>query len=156
MKRSAFDLLLKGSKAQRRIREEATEQLKKAVIKGTRRQMAQAGRTSNEAPLFIGAFEQGPQYWDDLSRGPLDKETVDEARRKELEEFSNHGVYEKVPLQECYDNTGKSPIGIRWVDINKGDSKSPDYRSRLVAKEINTGRRDDLFAAMPPLEAIKH
>ena len=31
----------------------------------------------------------------------------------------------------------------------------PDYRSRLVAQEIETDRREDLFAATPPLEAKK-
>ena len=51
--------------------------------------------------------------------------------------------------------TGKKPIGVRWVDINKGDDQNPDYRSRLVAKEINTGHDDDLFAATPPIEALK-
>ena len=43
----------------------------------------------------------------------------------------------------------------RWVDINKGDEGNPDYRSRLVAKEINKDRREGLFAATPPLECLK-
>ena len=30
-----------------------------------------------------------------------------------------------------------------------------DYRSRLVAKEIKTDKREDLFAATPALEATK-
>ena len=29
------------------------------------------------------------------------------------------------------------------------------YRSRLVAKEIKTDKRTDLYAATPPLEALK-
>ena len=41
------------------------------------------------------------------------------------------------------------------MDVNKGDETNPEYRSRLVAKEINTSRREDLFAATPPLEAKK-
>ena len=44
---------------------------------------------------------------------------------------------------------------MRWVDINKGDDEKPEYRSRLVAKEINREKREDLFAATPPLEAKK-
>ena len=44
---------------------------------------------------------------------------------------------------------------MRWIDINKGDAKDPNYRSRLVAKEMNTYKRDDLIAATPPLEALK-
>ena len=46
-------------------------------------------------------------------------------------------------------------MGTGWVDINKGDDEDPDYRSRFVAKEIKRDTREDLFAATPPLEAIK-
>eukprot|EP00974_Lingulodinium_polyedra_P010180 977891-Lingulodinium_polyedra.AAC.1 len=46
-------------------------------------------------------------------------------------------------------------MGIRWVGVNKGDQDHPEYRSRLVAKEIKTHRNDELFAATPPLEAKK-
>ena len=41
------------------------------------------------------------------------------------------------------------------VDVNKGDAANPNYRSRFVAREINTYKREDLFAATPPLEALK-
>ena len=51
--------------------------------------------------------------------------------------------------------TGKGPIGSRWIDINKGDDENPEYRSRLVAKEINRSPSDEMFAATPPLEAEK-
>ena len=64
-------------------------------------------------------------------------------------------VYTKVPLQECYDVTGKAPIGTSFVDVNKGDNVHPNYRSRLVATEVNRQAMLDMFAAMPPLEAIK-
>ena len=51
-------------------------------------------------------------------------------------------------------------MAIRWVDTNKGDEENPEYRSRIVAKDLNT-RRDpsmpaiDTFAPMPALEMIK-
>ena len=69
-------------------------------------------------------------------------------------EFAKHQVYEKVPTEECWRETGAAPIGTRWVDVNKGDDGKPEYRSRLVAKEIKTNKREDLFAATPPLEAL--
>ena len=47
------------------------------------------------------------------------------------------------------------PITVRWLDINKGDEENKEYRSRLVAQEIKRDKRDDLFAATPPLEAKK-
>ena len=64
-------------------------------------------------------------------------------------------MYNKVPLSKCWESTGKAPIGVRWGDVNKGDKIHPEYRSRLVAKEIKIDKRDDLFAATPPLESKK-
>ena len=53
------------------------------------------------------------------------------------------GLYVKAPIEECKRKTGKMPIAVRWIDINKGDAREPNYRSRLVAKEINTYKRND-------------
>ena len=58
-------------------------------------------------------------------------------------------------VEECHRVTGKGPIGVRWIDINKQDRVNPEYRSRLVAKEIKMDRSQDLFAATPPHEALK-
>ena len=46
-------------------------------------------------------------------------------------------------------------IKARWIDINKGDDDNPVYRSRLVGKDFNDGQMDGLFAATPPLEALR-
>lgn len=85
----------------------------------------------------------------------MDPELVRQARKEEFEEIRKHHVYEKVDVTQCYNSTGKGPIGTKWVDINKGDSVHPEYRSRLVAQEIKVNKREDLFAATPPLEALK-
>ena len=47
------------------------------------------------------------------------------------------------------------PIKLRWIDINKGDKVNPEYRSRIVAKDFKIDKRWDVFAATPPLEALK-
>ena len=60
-----------------------------------------------------------------------------------MQELAKHGVYTKVPLEECWKETGMAPIGTRWVDVNKGDEDNPEYRSRLVAKEIKVNKRED-------------
>ena len=73
----------------------------------------------------------------------------------EIEEFRKHNVYLKVPIEECYQVTGKGPLGLKWIDINKGDDECEQYKSRLVAKEIKFDKREDLFAPTPPLESIK-
>ena len=50
---------------------------------------------------------------------------------------------------------GCKVVGGRWVDVDKGDLHRPDYRSRFVAKEINTGYEEGLYASTPPLEALR-
>jgi hypothetical protein len=80
---------------------------------------------------------------------------VKKARIEEMKEVSKHNVYTKVPIEECWTNTGKDPIGTRWVGISKGDADNPEYRSRLVAQEIKRDNGEDLFVATPPLEAKK-
>ena len=41
------------------------------------------------------------------------------------------------------------------MDVNKGDDKDPNYRSRLVAKDIRKKWEDSIFASTPPLEALR-
>ena len=93
--------------------------------------------------------------WDDVSGMELDPEKVKEARKAEVCYYRKMGVYEKVPIEDCYRQTGRSPIGVRWVDVNKGGSKAPLYRSRLVANQFNKSKDLELFAATPPLEAFR-
>lgn len=47
------------------------------------------------------------------------------------------GVYERVPRSHM-STTGGKLIKTRWIDINNGDFKTPNYRSRLVGKEFKT------------------
>ena len=93
--------------------------------------------------------------WDDVSGAALDPSAVKRARAEEIDYIRNSGLCTKVSIDECYKKIGRAPISVRWIDINKGDTTNPNYRSRLVAKEINTHKRDDLFAGTPPLEALK-
>ena len=92
------------------------------------------------------------EAYDDLTGAELSPTLMKQARREETQFFRNRKVYEKVDVAECWEVTGAGPIGVKWVDINKGDSISPKYRSRLVAAEFNTGVRPDLYAATPPRE----
>ena len=51
--------------------------------------------------------------------------------------------------------TGKPPITVRWVDVNKGDNTNPNVRSRLVARQIRQAGEDAIFAPTPPLETLR-
>ena len=85
----------------------------------------------------------------------LDLKKMKEAREEEMEYVRKMHLYDKVPISECRRATGRMQITVRWIDINKGDGDIPNYRSRIVAREMNIYKRRDLFAATPPLEALK-
>ena len=95
------------------------------------------------------------KYWDDAKGGWLDPVLVRKAREEEMQYVKKHAVYEKVPMTQCWKETGKNPIKTGWADTNKGTSECPNIRSRWVAKEYNTGPRPDLFSAASPLEGVK-
>ena len=65
-------------------------------------------------------------------------------------------VYIKVAIEQCLKETGKRPIGTRWVDTNKGDKIKPKIRSRLVAQELKRDKQPELSAATPPVEYIRY
>ena len=93
--------------------------------------------------------------FDDQTGASLKPALMKIARLEEMQYFRDMNVYEKVDIAECWHATGQAPIPVRWVDINKGDELSPNYRSRLVAKEYKTDIRPDLYAATPPSECLR-
>ena len=85
----------------------------------------------------------------------MNPELVREARREELKCVRSRRVYEIVPWSRAVERTGKPPIRTRWVDTNKGSAGDPEYRSRWVAQEFRIGVDNSLYAATPPLEAVR-
>ena len=100
-----------------------------------------------------GLYDQY-DFFDDVTGQELDKELATEARKLEMKFFRDMKVYEKVPRWHAA-RDGCKVITTRWLDVNKGDRKNPNYRSRLVGREIKTDSRLDLFAATPPLESLR-
>ena len=76
------------------------------------------------------------KYRDDISGQVLRDDLVDEARRKELKYFCDTGVWIKRPKAMAREKTGKPPIAVRWVDVNKGDDMVANSRSRSRGKAI--------------------
>ena len=72
-----------------------------------------------------------------------------------MDYFQSKKVYDKVPRTEAFEKMGKPPITVKWVDVNKGDDEAPNYRSRLVAREIRKKWEDSIFAPTSPLEALR-
>ena len=158
-------------------------ELVKAVLKGIRAQMKEDGEfrdvnASDAGPSpeidehledfvedFTPSNEQRTEgqdekiFYDDITGVQLDTQGVLEARRQELAWIHKAEVYTKRSLEECYERTGKAPITLKWIDRNKGDTVKPNYRSRLVVREIKKQHGSlpghMLFSNMPPLEAAK-
>ena len=72
-----------------------------------------------------------------------------------MEYFNSKNVWEKRPTSEALERTGKQPISVRWVDVNKGDDLEHNYRSRLVARDIKKKGDPSIFAPTPPLESLR-
>eukprot|EP00969_Alexandrium_andersonii_P158031 6983645-Alexandrium_andersonii.AAC.1 len=64
-------------------------------------------------------------------------------------------LWDVRPVAERRARAGKGPTGGRWVDHNEGGSDVPNVPSRCVAKDIAFYKDDSLFAATPPLEALR-
>ena len=77
------------------------------------------------------------------------------ARAEELRELDRR-VWVEADVEECWNKKGRGPIGVRWVDVDKGFGV---YRSRLVAQDFKpkskVNDQEGLFAATPPLELVK-
>ena len=99
--------------------------------------------------------ESWKKYWDDISEKELRPDLVRAAREEELKVVDEMSVWELRPISECIEVTGRKPVKVRWVDVNKGDDDTPNVRCRIVAKDFNVDRRPDLFAATPPLECLR-
>ena len=93
--------------------------------------------------------------WDDTSGATLNPTAIRVANVEEIEYVKKMDLHTKVLINECVKTTYTQPIGVRWIDIYKGDADHPNCKSRLGREESTRGKNDDLLAATPPLEAFK-
>ena len=95
-------------------------------------------------------------YADEKTGENLDFGMVNAAREEEVTFMKKILLYDEVWVEECREDTGKAIVSAKWVDLNKGSQGTPDVRCRWVARDFKPKGdkdREDLFAAMPPLEA---
>jgi hypothetical protein len=111
------------------------------------------GRVQDE-DVELAAWSAGETY-DEITGAVLPPDLVRQARAEEIKFMLDWGVWERALVTDCWRETGKAPIGSKWVDVNKGDATKPLIRSRFVVKEIATYKSDDFFAATPPLESFR-
>lgn len=127
-------------------------QLCEAILRGIRAQLQHDGHHAAGGVGLIDANCRGLEeilstggesnslasgiYKGDLSGQVLVDELVEDARRLGLEHFKDKRVWELKGRVECFSVAGKPPVTVRWVDANKGDDVTPNYRPRLVARQI--------------------
>ena len=107
-----------------------------------------------DGPVLKSDNGEGP-FFDDLTKQELSAWLVKAARKKELEYFESKSVWKKVSTQEAWRISGRPPVTVRWVDVDKGDNQRLDMRSRLVARQIRGAHEDPMFSLTPPSEALR-
>jgi hypothetical protein len=136
-------------------RDERAQTFIAAAVRGGREVHCDAaqGRTKDEGEGL--ATWAAREVYDEITGATLPPKLVQQARAEEVQFMLNWGVWTRALISDCWAETGKAPIGSKWVDVNKGDATKPLIRSRFVVKEIATYKSDDFFAATPPLEALR-
>ena len=106
---------------------------------------------------FDGVFNvnRHERYVDHLTAQPLSPELCRKARATKLDYFRDKEVWTIRNVNEALRRTGKSPISVRCVEVNKGDDLNPKIRSRLVVREIRLKGEEAIFSPTPPLESLR-
>lgn len=78
---------------------------------------------------------------------------VQGGRSEEIVYLKNKDVYIKMPTQAAHNQTGTARMLCPLGGHEQGDD-APNYRSRLVAKDIRKKGENTIFAP-PPLEALR-
>ena len=132
---------------------QASQGLCRAVLRDVRDQLKADGLLkagcygvqAQDDDLDVEKHMRGPaqgysgEFKDDISGQVLKGSLARAARATELEFFHSKKVWRKVPKAQARSETGRPPISVRWVDVNKGDEVNPNYRSRLVARQLRRG-----------------
>ena len=72
-----------------------------------------------------------------------------------MEYIRRHKMYTRVSREVCFRETGRAPVKTGWAETDKGQPGKPNVRARWVAKEYKTHARPELYASIPPLQALK-
>ena len=145
-----------------------SKKLCRAILEGFRDQLRELGILQPGVIGMQGSFEDeinsldvpregySGQFRDDITGQILRDEWVLEARRKELQYFAEKQVWKRVPRSHARKD-GTKPVTVRWVEVNKGSEDHPNYRSRLVARQLKARdlSGETFFAPAPPLESLR-
>eukprot|EP00438_Fugacium_kawagutii_P000480 Skav216940 [mRNA] locus=scaffold3396:50058:57739:+ [translate_table: standard] len=117
------------------------------------------GGSNEPTEEFVEHIESEQLIYDSVTGAVLDPVKVKEARAEEMAWVEKQELWTVVDEKLCWEETGRKPITLKWVDRNKGDQTKANYRSRLVVREVKKASQPlaehESYSAMPPLEALK-
>ena len=153
----------------KRVEEEEESMLRKTVQYKMALERAEAMKESEETQEVVELAEmevneeevewraEGQTQFE-ADGGDLNPVQVRQGREEEMKyTVKTLGMFEIGSWEEATSYAGKAPTTTKWIDrARKNDDGREFVRCRLVARDFRPrreGPRDDLFAAMPPLEA---
>ena len=80
---------------------------------------------------------------------------VNTVREKEMKYLWDMEVYEYFTEAEARARTGRNPVGLKWIETNKGSAEAPRCRSRLVCTEVRHKGVEPIFSATLPLKTLR-
>ena len=86
----------------------------------------------------------GPHEENNFMEAPPSEDELYEARCRELKQLIDFDVFEEISPEDL--PKGTRVITTTWVDRRKTPT---EVKSRICARDFNTGKRDDVFAATP-------
>ena len=140
-----FDAVVRGFAEQ--IRADQSEAFQ--VVEPT----PDAAPTFNLELLHVDAENILEEDWiaeDDVHGGALPPGLVMAVRRNEIGYFLSRKVYSYSTETEAFRLTRKKPIGLKWIDSDKGDRRAFNIRSRLVCTEMRRKGTDAILSATLP------
>ena len=69
--------------------------------------------------------------------------------KKEIQYLWDVEVYGYSTEAEARAQTGRNPVGLKWVDTSKGSAEAPRYPSRLVCTEVRHKGVEPIFSVTP-------
>lgn len=133
--------------------------VKEDFIQSGRLEHSEWGPTAEEQEFLSSITAE--EFYDCITGVMLDAGLVRQAREDGMSYVKKLKVWDVVSTEMCWKLTNAPPIGVRWLDLNKGDWERPFYRSSLVAQEtkrvssLGVNNPAEVFAATPPTESLR-
>ena len=102
------------------------------------------------ASLPTEAEEKEVKFYDERTGEALETSEVYKGREKELTKMESFNVKNDITYAEAKAK-GLRLVRSRWIDTAKEIDGKPGVRSRLLAQEVNTYKREDVSMGTPPM-----